>query len=216
MKIDGAVAAPTAGLHFTPELLDRLKENGIREEFLTLHVSAGTFLPVKSATASEHVMHQEQVVVTRKNIEALRNDNFTIAVGTTAMRTMESLYWYGVKLLQDENAGFHVSQHDAYTLAQDVARAKALEKVLDVMDRRKTDQLTGETSIFIYPGYTFRLCQGLITNFHQPGSTLILLVAAFVGNDWRKIYDEALNNGYRFLSYGDSSLLLPRGLSVTQ
>jgi S-adenosylmethionine:tRNA ribosyltransferase-isomerase len=207
--IEGAVAAPTAGLHFTPQLLESLRKIGIREEFLTLHVSAGTFLPVKTTTASEHMMHQEQVVVTRKNIESLLNDTFTIAVGTTAMRTMESLYWYGVKLLQDPKAPFHVSQHDAYTLGQEVTRTQALEQVLNVLEKNNADHITGETAIFIYPGYRFRMCQGLITNFHQPGSTLILLVAAFVGGDWRRIYDEALTNGYRFLSYGDSSFLLP-------
>lgn len=206
---DGAVAAPTAGLHFTPEVFESLKRRNIGHDFLTLHVSAGTFQPVKAENPEDHVMHEEQIIVSRGNLQnLLASDKFVIAVGTTSMRTLESLYWYGVKLLHDPASDFRISQHDPYTLKQ-LPPAEALAAVARYMDHHRIDTFVGETSIFIRPGYTFKVCQGLITNFHQPASTLILLVAAFVGDDWRKIYDEALKNDYRFLSYGDSSLLMP-------
>ncbi len=208
---EGAVAAPTAGLHFTPAIFDQLKAKGIAYDFVTLHVSAGTFQPVKVENAVEHVMHNEQVVVTRGNLDHLLSGRYIVPVGTTSMRTLESLYWYGVKLLKDPQATFTISQHEAYAAADRwPARDEALRAVVDYMDRNQLDLLTGETSIYIMPGYTFRVCEALITNFHQPGSTLILLVAAFIGEDWRKVYNESLANGYRFLSYGDSSLLIPR------
>jgi S-adenosylmethionine:tRNA ribosyltransferase-isomerase len=207
---DGAVAAPTAGLHFTPRVFDLLRSKGILHQFLTLHVSAGTFQPIKVENAAEHIMHREQVIITKKNLTALLDDKrFVIAVGTTSMRSLESLYWYGVKLAIDPRAEFHISQEDAYILKNELTLSDSLQNVLKKMHDDQTDTITGETSIYIMPGYKFRVCRGLITNFHQPNSTLILLVAAFVGEDWRKIYDEALKNGYRFLSYGDSSLLLP-------
>lgn len=206
---EGAVAAPTAGLHFTPEILDKLKQKNIGTDFLTLHVSAGTFQPVKTERADEHIMHREQVVVNRANILHLLEENkFIIPVGTTSMRTLESLYWYGVKLLDDPTASFVITQHEPYQHTRALpSRMEAFRAVLQCMDAVETDTITGETSIFIMPGYTFRVCQALITNFHQPGSTLILLVAAFVGEDWKKIYEAAMKEGYRFLSYGDSSLL---------
>ena len=208
---EGAVAAPTAGLHFTPAIFDQLKAKGIAHDFVTLHVSAGTFQPVKVENAVEHVMHNEQVVVTRGNLDRLLSGRYIVPVGTTSMRTLESLYWYGVKLLKDPRAVFTISQHEAYAAADRwPARDEALRAVADYMDRNQLDLLTGETSIYIMPGYTFRVCEALITNFHQPGSTLILLVAAFIGEDWRKVYNESLANNYRFLSYGDSSLLIPR------
>ncbi|MBA4055128.1 MAG: S-adenosylmethionine tRNA ribosyltransferase [Marivirga sp.] len=207
---EGAVAAPTAGLHFTPEVFQALEQKKIMIDFLTLHVSAGTFQPVKVKDATEHPMHNEQIVVNRKNIENLLLNKFIIPVGTTSMRTLESLYWYGTKLLKDPEAAFTISQNDPYVVTGTLPpREEALHAVLDLMDKKRNDIITGETSIYILPGYTFRVCQGLITNFHQPGSTLILLVAAFIGNDWKKVYDNALMNQYRFLSYGDSSLLLP-------
>jgi S-adenosylmethionine:tRNA ribosyltransferase-isomerase len=209
-KNEGAVAAPTAGLHFTPSILEALDTVGIKRQFLTLHVSAGTFQPVKVENAAEHVMHREQVVISRENINALLEKRFVIAVGTTSMRSLESLYWYGVKLQSDPQAPFYISQQDAYTLKAELSLDESLQNVLKRMDYEKTDLLTGDTAIYIMPGYTFKVCRGLITNFHQPGSTLILLVAAFVGEDWRRIYRAALENDYRFLSYGDSSLLLPR------
>ncbi|MCC6834607.1 MAG: S-adenosylmethionine:tRNA ribosyltransferase-isomerase [Cytophagales bacterium] len=206
-KHKGAVAAPTAGLHFTDSVLQQLKQAGHHTEYLTLHVSAGTFQPVKADHAQEHVMHQEQIVITRDNIVALLNSRFTVAVGTTSVRTLESMYWFGVKLMGNQESLFQISQQDAYTLPQHITVPQALQHVLNYIDAKKTQTLIGETAIYIMPGYSFRVVDALITNFHQPGSTLILLVAAFVGADWRNIYNEALANHYRFLSYGDCSLL---------
>ncbi len=211
---EGAVAAPTAGLHFSEKILQELHKKGIKSEFVTLHVSAGTFQPVKTENAAEHPMHREQIIITKRNIQSLLEESrTTLAVGTTSMRSLESLYWYGVKLGEDPNSEFNILQDDAYKLKQDLSPADALRNVLNRMDRDKVDLITGETAVYIMPGYKFRICQALVTNFHQPGSTLILLVAAFVGDDWRKIYQEALANNYRFLSYGDSSLLMPRDIS---
>jgi S-adenosylmethionine:tRNA ribosyltransferase-isomerase len=210
-RYEGAVAAPTAGLHFTPLVFSSLAEKKVGLDFLTLHVSAGTFQPIKTDDPDQHVMHEEQVVITRQNIENLLvPGRLVTAVGTTSMRTLESLYWFGAKLLNEPKHPFQVTQRDPYTLTTPPPKEAALKAVLSCMDRNQTDTLTGETSIFIRPGYTFRICNALITNFHQPSSTLILLVAAFVGGDWKMIYEEALNKEYRFLSYGDSSLLLPR------
>jgi S-adenosylmethionine:tRNA ribosyltransferase-isomerase len=207
---EGAVAAPTAGLHFTPEVFASLQEKGIKSEFVTLHVSAGTFQPVKTENAAAHHMHKEQVVVSQRNVESLlERGQFIIPVGTTSLRTLESLYWYGVKLSENKNAPFVIQQHDAGSLPQDVTVEDSLRRVLGHMKKNNNETLVGETSIYIMPGYRFRVCQGLITNFHQPGSTLILLIAAFIGDKWRQVYHEALQNDYRFLSYGDSSILLP-------
>jgi S-adenosylmethionine:tRNA ribosyltransferase-isomerase len=206
---EGAVAAPTAGLHFTNAVFESLKKKGIPANFLTLHVSAGTFQPIKVANAFEHVMHQEQVVITRDNVENLLKYKNVVAVGTTSLRSLESLYWYGARLIEDRSAPFIISQHDAYTHTRIPTTEQALLAILKSMDRQQKNTITGETSIYIVPGYKFKICNALITNFHQPGSTLILLVAAFVGSDWKKIYGEALSHGYRFLSYGDSSLLIP-------
>ncbi len=212
-KEKGAVAAPTAGLHFTETVLNALHQQGISMHYFTLHVSAGTFQPIKTQNIQEHPMHAEQMVIGKETVEALLNvDRKVIAVGTTAMRTLESLYWYGVKLLKKEDAVFRIDKDFPYQFAdaQLPSLSVALETILQYMEREKAGQLMGETSIFIYPGYRFKVCNGLITNFHQPGSTLILLVAAFAGKDWRKIYHHALSHDYRFLSYGDSSLLLPK------
>lgn len=209
-RLDGAVAAPTAGLHFTDNILKQIRQKGITMEELTLHVSAGTFQPIKENDISRHQMHAEEMVITRHNITQLLAAVKRIAVGTTSMRTLESLYWYGAKLLKDNTAPFHVSQFDPYENTSPPPVQQAMAAILQKMDVEKSDVLTGRTEIFIYPGYTFRVCHGLITNFHMPGSTLILLVAAFVGEDWKKIYDEALEKNYRFLSYGDSSLLIPK------
>jgi S-adenosylmethionine:tRNA ribosyltransferase-isomerase len=207
---EGAVAAPTAGLHFTEAIFGALDKKQIGYDFLTLHVSAGTFQPIKAEKASDHVMHNEQIVARRKNLEALlQPGKFFIPVGTTSMRTLESIYWFGVKLLKDERASFVINQNDPYIIQSMHAMEEAMTAVLKKMNELDIDHLTGETSIFIRPGYQFRVCNALITNFHQPASTLILLVAAFAGKNWRKIYDEALANDYRFLSYGDSSLLFP-------
>ena len=204
---EGAVAAPTAGLHFTKAVLDNLRAKGHATEFLTLHVSAGTFQPVKVENATEHTMHGEQVVVTKKNLEAILAAKSIGAVGTTSLRTLESLYWYGVKLIESCDQPFLISQNEPYELPTHYSRQKAIERVLSKLEKDGSDTLIGETSIYAMPGYTYRIVDFLITNFHQPSSTLILLVAAFVGPDWKKIYQKALENDYRFLSYGDSSLL---------
>lgn len=208
---EGAVAAPTAGLHFTDEIIAQLKGGGVKTDYLTLHVSAGTFRPIKEKDFTNHPMHNEKIIIQKRNIEnLLASKGKIIPIGTTAMRTLESTYWYGVKLMQDENATFHINKMMAYEKdnSEHPSKEEALRAILTKMERDNTDSLYGETEIFIYPGYDFKICSGLFTNYHQPGSTLILLVAAFIGEDWRKIYNEALNGDYRFLSYGDTSLLL--------
>jgi S-adenosylmethionine:tRNA ribosyltransferase-isomerase len=207
---EGAVAAPTAGLHFTDRILEELRSQQHKMEFLTLHVSAGTFQPVKVENVLDHPMHCEQVIVTYDNIKQLLLANSTVAVGTTSLRTLESIYWYGVKLIKNPDHPFTITQFDPYQLSSEVSKAKALAAVQQKMEREDLEALTGETSLMIMPGYTFKIADALITNFHQPGSTLMLLVAAFVGSDWKEIYNEALKNDYRFLSYGDSSLLFPK------
>lgn len=206
-KVEGAVAAPTAGLHFTDELLNQLSEKGVKEDYLTLHVSAGTFQPMKSESVHDHPMHREQIIITRKNIENLLRHDLIIPVGTTSMRTLESTYWYGVKILRGAT-DFFIPKLFPYEVISSPPIDESLNAVLSEMTRRNTDKLIGHTEIFIFPGYTFKICKGLITNFHLPGSTLILLVAAMVGDDWKTIYKEALDSDYRFLSYGDGSLIL--------
>lgn len=208
----GAVAAPTAGLHFTDTTLADLRAHDIELHYLTLHVSAGTFQPIKESDVKQHPMHVEQLVVTKANLETLLSTSGpVIAVGTTSLRTLESLYWYGVLLRQDPAAAFRIGKLVPYQHATNrlPTLQQSIELVLHRMQSQQLTQLVGETGIFIFPGYTFRVCRGLITNFHQPQSTLILLVAALVGKDWRRIYEHALQHNYRFLSYGDSSLLLP-------
>jgi S-adenosylmethionine:tRNA ribosyltransferase-isomerase len=206
-KMDGAVAAPTAGLHFTKEIIADLRKKGVRTEYLTLHVSAGTFQPIKTDDITKHPMHNEQVWIQKETIESLISSTQIIAVGTTSMRTLESLYWFGVRL---ENGldDFYIKQTDPYTL-DTIETKKSLENVLRHMEERNAAALAGQTEIFIYPGYDFKVCDGLITNYHMPNSTLVLLIAAFIGEDWRKVYQQALDNDYKFLSYGDSSLLIP-------
>lgn len=206
-KMDGAVAAPTAGLHFTDVIIEQLEAKGVITQYLTLHVSAGTFQPIKTKDITQHPMHNEQVWVKKQTIEALLASSQTIAVGTTSMRTLESLYWFGVRL-QHGKKDFFILKEDPYEL-EAIDKQKALQNVLDFMEENKLEQVGGQTEIFLYPGYTFRMCDGLITNYHMPNSTLILLIAAFIGEDWRKVYQAALDNDYRFLSYGDSSLLIP-------
>lgn len=208
-KQDGAVAAPTAGLHFTEKVLGELEELKIESAFVTLHVGAGTFQPVKTENVREHRMHSEQIVFTKALVNRLSaHHGKLVAVGTTSLRSLESLYWFGVKCLAGQPS-FFIGKDDPYReYAKELpSRGESLRAVADYMQARSLDVLEGETEIFITPGYTFRMVEGLITNFHQPGSTLILLIAAFVGEGWRKIYDTALKEGYRFLSYGDSSLL---------
>ncbi|ELR72404.1 S-adenosylmethionine:tRNA ribosyltransferase-isomerase [Fulvivirga imtechensis AK7] len=207
----GAVAAPTAGLHFSDQILKNLKAKGVSLNYLTLHVSAGTFQPVKEENVLHHPMHSEQIVVTMDNIDALLSNDQVIAVGTTSMRTLESLYWYGVKILLKKDAKFIIEKLLPYEF--DCARLPEPQEAFKVikrwMQQNNLHTIIGNTEIFIFPGYEFKVCKGLITNYHLPGSTLILLVAAFIGEDWRKVYKEALDNEYRFLSYGDSSLLMP-------
>lgn len=207
-KLEGAVAAPTAGLHFTADLLEELKQEGFTEDFLTLHVSAGTFQPMKADTPEEHPMHREQIIVTRQNIENLLAADSVIPVGTTSMRTLESLYWFGVRLLRGES-DFFIPKLYPYSIPNPPTKEEALNAVRAHLDQHSIQSIAGHTEIFIFPGYQFRICKGLITNFHLPGSTLILLVAALIGEKWRDVYEQALENNYRFLSYGDSSLLIP-------
>lgn len=207
---EGAVAAPTAGLHFTDSILDTIRSKGHVVDQLTLHVSAGTFRPIKTEDFTEHDMHNERIIIYRHNlINILESKGPIVAVGTTAMRTLESTYWYGALLSKELTKDFKVDQHTAYReeLAG-ISLETAIQAIIHQMDQLGIDELHGETEIFIYPGYDFKVVQGLFTNFHMPSSTLVLLVAAFVGSDWRKIYNEALSHDYRFLSYGDSSLLL--------
>lgn len=208
-KINGAVAAPTAGLHFTSEVLEKFSQKGIDTEYLTLHVSAGTFQPIKEEAVQQHPMHSEQVVFTKSNLAKLLSaEGKIVAVGTTSMRSLESLYWFGIKLLTDENSEFFITKEYAYQTHKKLPTAKEVFKIIyDWMTINEIVTLTGHTEIYIYPGYIFRVVSGLVTNFHQPGSTLILLVAAFTNNKWKEIYQHALNNEYRFLSYGDSNIL---------
>jgi S-adenosylmethionine:tRNA ribosyltransferase-isomerase len=209
-QFNGAVAAPTAGLHFDAEVFNNLKAHNVKVDYLTLHVSAGTFQPIKEDNVMNHKMHGEQIIVTLNNIDNLIKSDFTIAVGTTSMRTMESLYWYGVKLLKGDT-DFMITKLLPYQFDEEnlPSKVESLNAIRNYLINNNLKQITGHTEIFIFPGYKFRICKGLVSNYHLPGSTLILLVAAFIGEDWRTIYNKALDNNYRFLSYGDSSLLIP-------
>jgi len=207
---DGSVAAPTAGLHFSESLLEKFKSHGINCEFVTLHVGAGTFKPVSTELIGEHRMHREMITVSRVAItEILKNSQQIFAVGTTSLRTLESLYWFGAKLLKGQiHDGLEILQWDPYRELNEnpVSTEEALNAVLKHMDDEGKESISGFTSLMIVPGYQFRICRGLITNFHQPQSTLLLLVAAFIGPDWREVYKYALSNDFRFLSYGDACL----------
>ncbi len=208
-KKEGAVAAPTAGLHFTTGVFEKLRSKGIREAEVTLHVSAGTFQPIKAPNVLEHPMHSEQIHVTKETIQKLLSQKGkTVAVGTTSVRTLESLFWYGVKLIEGKGGDFFISKLFAYEKRRRIpSKTEALQAILDSLEIAGAEAILGNTEIFIFPGYRFRMIEGLITNFHQPGSTLVLLIASILGEDWRKVYQEALDRDYRFLSYGDSSLL---------
>ncbi|MBP5528153.1 MAG: S-adenosylmethionine:tRNA ribosyltransferase-isomerase [Bacteroidales bacterium] len=206
---DGSVAAPTAGLHFTPALISQLQNQGIETDYVTLHVGAGTFKPVSTDTIGEHEMHTEHVVIGRTLIEKLQQlDRPLVAVGTTSVRTLESLYWYGVRLAEQPDSPMQVGQWNPYSLPS-LSRTEALGNVLRHLDRQHSTTLVGETQLMIAPGYRYRLVDGLITNFHQPKSTLLLLVSALIGDRWRDCYRYALDHGFRFLSYGDSCFFLP-------
>ena len=212
-KIKGSVAAPTAGLHFTPEVLAAVDAHGIEREELTLHVGAGTFKPVKSEEIEGHEMHTEYISVRRDTIRKLiAHDGCAIAVGTTSVRTLESLYYMGLKVMQNPDASedeLHVNQWEPYDTTTCVSTVDSLTALGAWMDAHSLEVLHSSTQIIIAPGYEYHIVKMLVTNFHQPQSTLLLLVSAFVKGDWHKIYDYALANDFRFLSYGDSSLLIP-------
>ena len=219
-KIKGSVAAPTAGLHFTQRVLEAIDQRGIEREEVTLHVGAGTFRPVKSQTIGQHDMHTEYIAVRRHTIERLiAHQGKAIAVGTTSVRTLESLYYMGLKVLRNADITedlLHVNQWVPYDCdegsehrEESVTAVESLKALMDWMDRHELTTLHSSTQIIIAPGYDYKIVNMLITNFHQPQSTLLLLVSAFVHGDWHKIYDYALSHDFRFLSYGDSSLLIP-------
>ena len=212
-KIKGSVAAPTAGLHFTPEVLADIDAHGIDREELTLHVGAGTFKPVKSEEIEGHEMHTEYISVRRDTIQKLiRHDACAIAVGTTSVRTLESLYYMGLKVMQNPDLSeeqLHVQQWEPYDAPSSVTALESLKALDAWMEAHHLEVLHSSTQIIIAPGYDYHIVKMLVTNFHQPQSTLLLLVSAFVKGDWHKIYDYALANDFRFLSYGDSSLLIP-------
>ena len=207
----GAVAAPTASLHFSNEILDELKENGQKVDFLTLHVGAGTFLPVKVENVSQHPMHREQLVFSFSMIEALiAHQGPHIPVGTTSLRALESLYWSGVYLLENRfqlNGILTLEKEFPYRIRNKVSNEDALRAVLTYLEKNSLDKWVSETELLIMPGYQFHFCDALITNFHQPKSTLLVLIAAIVGDAWKDIYQIALEKDYRFFSYGDSSIL---------
>jgi S-adenosylmethionine:tRNA ribosyltransferase-isomerase len=211
-KEEGSVAAPTAGLHLTEELFEQLRSKNILPTTLTLHVGAGTFKPVKTATAEQHDMHAEYLEVKSSLLLKLLEDKqqTRIAVGTTSLRSLESIYWMGVKLIENPKLtlkDIELQQWEAYTLPQDVPFPDAIQAVLEQLKDEQSDQFLTKTSLMIKPGYRIRSVDAILTNFHQPRSTLLLLIHAFVGQDWKDIYNYALSNDYRFLSYGDGSLL---------
>lgn len=212
-KIKGSVAAPTAGLHFTERVLQALRDKGVDLEEVTLHVGAGTFKPVKSEEIEGHEMHTEYISVNRQTIEKLiAHGGKAIAVGTTSVRTLESLYYIGVTIASHPDAGqeeLHVRQWQPYETHPTMTTVESLQQILDYMKRHELEALHTSTQIIIAPGYTYHIVQKMVTNFHQPQSTLLLLVSALVKGDWRTIYDYALAHDFRFLSYGDSSLLIP-------
>lgn len=210
-SIRGSVAAPTAGLHFTRDVISAIKNKGVKYVELTLHIGAGTFKPIKTNDILKHKMHCEHFCVTKELIEELLLYNGrTIAVGTTSVRTLESIYWLGAGLIMDPhgNDDLIVGQWDPYIKKNTVSLQESMHALLNLMKKKGTSFLQGSTMVMIVPGYRFRVINGIITNFHQPGSTLLLLIAAYAGKDWKQIYDYALNNGFRFLSFGDSSLLI--------
>lgn len=220
----GSVAAPTAGLHFTEQIFEKLKSKNAIVDYVTLHVSAGTFTPVKSETLEGHNMHSEWIEVEQESIVKLleqisdkQTNKNVVAVGTTSLRTIESLYWMGVKANQNLNAPIHeleVKQWDAYELQQSLTVPDSLNCLLAWLRKNKIEKLICKTQLLIVPSYELRIANALITNFHQPSSTLLLLVAAVVGDDWKMIYDYALKNDFRFLSYGDGSLLFSTKLNT--
>ena len=209
-KNKGSVAAPTAGLHFTPEIINELTKKGTGTAFVNLHVGAGTFKPVKSDTAKGHTMHSELISVPKETIEQIiANIGKITAVGTTSVRTLESLYWTGIKIISGETDNLlYLNQNEAAELTQDIPPKNSLNAIVEYMTTNNLSRFEMSTQIFIVPGYKFKIISRLITNFHMPKSTLLMLIGAFIGDDWKKVYDYALNNDFRFLSYGDSSILM--------
>jgi S-adenosylmethionine:tRNA ribosyltransferase-isomerase len=211
-KIKGSVAAPTAGLHFSEPVMKSIKSKGIKTAEITLHVGAGTFRPVQTETVDKHEMHTEHFTVSKRTLEELiQFKDKILAVGTTSVRTLESLYWIGLKLktMQSSYGSIILNQWEHRDLDDSVSIEEALESIITYLEKNKKEQLKASTQIMITPGYNFKLTKSMITNFHQPKSTLLMLIAAFVGDDWKDIYEYALKNNFRFLSYGDSSLLMP-------
>lgn len=207
--IDGSVAAPTAGLHFTDRVFERLKLKNCMLEYVTLNVGAGTFKPVKSKNIGDHKMHSELFCVSFDLLNSILNLNYNklISIGTTSVRTLESVYWYGVKLLKDKSSSFFIEQWYPYG-NKEIPFRDSINTVLDFMQKSNLNYIYGNTELMIVPGYDFKTTDILVTNFHLPGSTLLLLIAAFIGDDWKKVYEYALKKNFRFLSYGDSSLLI--------
>ena len=212
-KVSGAVACPTAGLHFTDNVIEKLNNKGIGHNFVTLHVSAGTFQPVKDDAIWQHNMHSEQIIISKATLKNIYEHLDTIiAVGTTSLRTLESIYWYGLKLMNHKafKNDCLVEKLDAYAVYENTPSVKTIfASIIDNMEANNLCEIYGSTEILIMPSYDFKVCKGLITNFHMPNTTLMFLIAAFMGDDWRKMYNMALEKDYRFLSYGDATLLLP-------
>ena len=207
---EGSVAAPTAALHFTENTFHQLKQKNVAYDYVTLHVGAGTFKPVKSETIAGHSMHAEPFSIKKQVLQKLIHSNRIIATGTTSLRTLESLYWIGLKLKLSPSAELKLDQWEAYSIEEqltNISAKESFEYLLQWMNEKAINELHCQTSLIIIPGYQFKVAHALITNFHQPQSTLLLLIAAFIGNNWKKVYNHALENNYRFLSYGDSSLL---------
>jgi len=209
-KPEGSVAAPTAGLHFTPQIIENIVNKGIKTSFVTLHVGAGTFKPVKSETISDHEMHTEHFFITKETLSELKNHNGGIvSVGTTTLRTLESIYWIGVKIkcgFMTDNV-LTLKQWEPYSLPANISLIESLESIENLLNKMNYSHVSATTQLCVVPGYSFKVVDTLITNYHQPRSTLLMLVAAFIGEDWEKVYDYALRNDFRFLSYGDSSIL---------
>ncbi len=207
---EGSVAAPTAGLHFSESTFQKLADKGVKTCFVTLHVGAGTFKPVSTETIDRHVMHTEQIVLKKENIEELlaNLDKRVMCVGTTSVRTIESLYWHGVKVLKNGNrySEIDVKQWDPYQEECRISARESLQAILESMEQENRNVLIGQTQLMIAPGYEYRIVDAMITNFHQPKSTLLLLVSAMIGEDWKRVYDFALKNDYRFLSFGDACM----------
>ncbi len=209
-KNKGSVAAPTAGLHFTEKVISEIQKKGTKTDYLTLHVGAGTFRPVKSENIESHEMHTEHFIVSKYNLNNFIEKSGKItATGTTTVRSIESLYWLGVKLITENDTSFELKQWDAYNLSQEISVENSLKALLNYLKINNLENLQASTQIIIAPGYKFKIVNRLITNFHQPQSTLLLLVSAFIGDDWKKVYNYAVENNFRFLSYGDSSILIP-------